>query len=470
MSRIFISYRRSDSISESGRAYDYLENYFGRDSVFKDVDSIDGGEDFHEEIKTAVEQCEVLLAIIGKRWLHTRDSEGRKRLERPDDWVKLEIETALNKGIKVIPVLLSDAEMPNVEMLPMSLKALVRCNAVQLRYDPDFRRDMERIVGVIKRHLDRSSESKASKFQKNDNRFQFEVATVDNTGNVVRITKKNAKYRQEIIDGDIAIDLVVVPDGSFTMGSPRSEGQITARSERPQHDVSVRSFLLSKYPVTQIQWRAVAALPSVERDIADNPSHFKGENLPVESISWYDAVEFCNRLSLHTNASYRLPSESEWEYACRAGTTSRYHFGMSLPPLFANYGRFHGSDNRESETNKVDDFPFANAFGIYDMHGNVYEWCADTWHEDYGSFVSINHDNAFISWLNPFFLGIDYGNSLSVKAPIDGSAWIGYGSEKVVRGGSWRADDRSCRCAYRHGAKGEFKSFDFGFRIACNRT
>ncbi|NEO21280.1 MAG: formylglycine-generating enzyme family protein, partial [Moorea sp. SIO4A5] len=123
--------------------------------------------------------------------------------------------------------------------------------------------------------------------------------------------------------------MVAIPEGSFIMGSPETEEGHT-NDESPQHRVTVTSFFMGKYPVTQAQWQAVAALPQVNRELEPDPSHFKGKNRPVEQVSWYDAVEFCERLSQYTKRPYRLPSEAEWEYACRAGTTTPFHFGETI--------------------------------------------------------------------------------------------------------------------------------------------
>ena len=152
-SRIFISYRRSDSIREAGRIYDYLENRFGRDAIFKDVDTIDAGDDFRDRVKEAVGQCQILLAVIGANWLKAEDEAGRQRLENPADWVRLEIETALNRNIRVIPILLDGVPMPRPDDLPVDLQALAYRNAAPVRHDPDFRRDMDRLLRVIERHF-----------------------------------------------------------------------------------------------------------------------------------------------------------------------------------------------------------------------------------------------------------------------------------------------------------------------------
>lgn len=239
---------------------------------------------------------------------------------------------------------------------------------------------------------------------------------------------------------DIDIELVKIPGGEFIMGSPESE--LYRSSHKTQHTVHVSSFLMGKYPVTQAQWKAVAALPQIERELDPDPSHFKGENRPVESVSWYDAAEFCRRLSAHTGRTYRLPSEAEWEYACRAGTTTPFYFGRTLTTDLANYdgthtyGRGPKGEYRE-QTTEVGSFP-ANAFGLCDMHGNVWEWCEDRWHDSYEG------------------------------APTDGSAWLSDGDEeRVLRGGSWPDLSRSCRSASRGGLRPDNDGFDLGFRVIC---
>ncbi|MEM9091383.1 MAG: TIR domain-containing protein [Cyanobacteria bacterium P01_F01_bin.53] len=152
MTRIFISYRRRDSGSEAGRIYDVLCTHFGRDGVFKDVDDIKAGDDFRNSIQEAVGQCQILVAIIGKIWLEIKDDSGKQKLENPDDWVRLEIETALKRDILTIPILLDGVRMPKPRNLPIALRPLAYRNAARVRQDPDFRLDMERVIGVINRH------------------------------------------------------------------------------------------------------------------------------------------------------------------------------------------------------------------------------------------------------------------------------------------------------------------------------
>ena len=248
----------------------------------------------------------------------------------------------------------------------------------------------------------------------------------------------------------VSLDLVSIPGGSFMMGTEDEEIERLIkkfnweyfRREKPQHKVTVQPFLMGKYPVTQAQWKEITSLPKVNRELKANPSRFKGDNLPVETVSWEDAVEFCQRLSNRTKQEYRLPSEAEWEYACRAGTTTPFNFGQTITGDLANYKttrRTYANEPKgdfRAQTTPVGSFP-PNALGLYDMHGNVWEWCEDNWHDNYEG------------------------------APTDGSAWIS-GSEpmKVVRGGSWSSNPRFCRSAFRRLTRDNRVNY-IGFRVVC---
>ncbi|MFM6495639.1 MAG: formylglycine-generating enzyme family protein, partial [Dolichospermum sp.] len=188
-----------------------------------------------------------------------------------------------------------------------------------------------------------------------------------------------------------------------------------------------------------------AALPQVNQELKPNPSRFKGANRPVEQVSWHDAVEFCARLSNYTKRPYRLPSEAEWEYACRAGTTTPFHFGDTITTELANYdGNYTYGDGPKGvyrgETTEVGSFKIANEFGLYDMHGNVWEWCQDDWHNNYKG------------------------------APTDGKAWISNNakSDKLLRGGSWLVIPEYCRSAYRSSNGAGFDNNYSGFRVVCD--
>ncbi|MUG94787.1 SUMF1/EgtB/PvdO family nonheme iron enzyme [Scytonema sp. UIC 10036] len=192
----------------------------------------------------------------------------------------------------------------------------------------------------------------------------------------------------------------------------------------------------TSYTATQEQWQKVADfLPRVNRDLNPRPSRFKGERLPVESISWFDAVEFCDRLSKKTGRMYRLPTEAEWEYACRAGTKTPFYFGNTITAEVANYDGNAPEDKWLKKSTEVGSFP-ANDFCLHDMHGNVWEWCLDDWHESYGD------------------------------APTDGSAWITDNNEyRLLRGGSWSSDPEVCRSAYRLRSRSDNDNVSIGFRV-----
>ena len=296
----------------------------------------------------------------------------------------------------------------------------------------------------------------------------------------------SVQFFVEQLANDIGIEMMQIPAGRFLMGSP--EDELGRRSnEEPQHEVTVARFFMGKYPVTQVQWRVVANLPQVSRELAPDPSGFKGDKRPVESVSWYDAVEFCERLSAYTGREYRLPSEAEWEYACRASpmptsatpasgevrsanpifragiskageavgnnTPQPFHFGKTITTDVANY---RGTDDEKykwsgsygegpkgeyrQETTPVDHFKIANAFGLCDMHGNVWEWCADHWHDSYEG------------------------------APTDSSAWLSETEKanRLLRGGSWYSPPRHCRSAYRDDHTPDYRNDNVGFRVICS--
>ncbi len=275
--------------------------------------------------------------------------------------------------------------------------------------------------------------------------FEFQIAILEKRRNKWTVQKHPGEAWRyiESLPEQIELEMVAIPEGEFLMGSPNDEPERTNR-ESPQHQVTVPAFFMGRYPVTQAQWQAVATLPQVERELEANPSRFKGDDRPVEQVSWNDVVEFCARLSQYTKREYRLPSEAEWEYACRAGTATPFHFGDMITTEVANYdgSAFNNGPqgNHRGETTPVTEFGIANAFGLSDMHGNVWEWCQDPWHDSYEG------------------------------APNDGRAWIEGGDEnrRVLRGGSWFNYPRYCRSAYRCSYYFRVNRFNInGFRVVC---
>ncbi|NJM22378.1 MAG: formylglycine-generating enzyme family protein [Richelia sp. SM1_7_0] len=286
--------------------------------------------------------------------------------------------------------------------------------------------------------------------------FEFETVTVDNRGQVINKQQNQAFYFIEYLcekagePAELGIEMVAIPGGTFEMGSPKNESQ-RRENESPQHTVTVQPFFMGKYPVTQAQWRFVAQLPQVNREINSKPSNFKGDDLPVEKVNWYEAVEFCDRLSKFTGRTYSLPTEAEWEYACRAGTTTPFYFGQTITGELSNYRASETYANESKgkyrqETTPVGQFP-PNTFGLYDIHGNVWEWCLDDWHKNYEG------------------------------APTDGSPWFDdkndnlsrkQGAAAVLRGGSWNNFPHYCRSAFRFNySTRDNDDDDAGFRVVC---
>ena len=241
---------------------------------------------------------------------------------------------------------------------------------------------------------------------------------------------------------ELDLTLVHIPGGTFLMGSPDGEGY---SFEKPQHEVSLEPFWLGQFPITQAQYEAV---------MGRNPATFRlGGNHPVETVSWHDAVAFCQRLSEQTELDFRLPSEAEWEYACRAGTTTPFHTGPTLTTDLANYrgtdwdygGQLisgsYGPGPKgifREQTTPVGLFP-PNSFGLYDMHGNVWEWCADHWHDSYEG------------------------------APANNTPWPSRDerNNRMLRGGSCFNFPRLCRSAYR-GYLPDARFYFNGFRVVCS--
>jgi formylglycine-generating enzyme required for sulfatase activity len=229
------------------------------------------------------------------------------------------------------------------------------------------------------------------------------------------------------IGNGINLEMVYIPSGKFTMGSPPEEKGY--EDERPQiKDVNISAFYMGKYQVTQAQWQAV---------MGNNPSHFK-DNLqnPVEQVSWDDAQKFCKNLSQKTGREFRLPSEAEWEYTCRAGMTTAYSFGdnTSLLDEYAWY-----IDNSGSKTHPVGQKK-PNAWGLYDMHGNVWEWCQDSY-EKYG------------------------GESDLIRKSGKAITKENDNRSRLLRGGSWFNPAGNCRSAYRDDFNARDRIYILGFRV-----
>ncbi len=260
--------------------------------------------------------------------------------------------------------------------------------------------------------------------------FTFDVMTVNAMGEITERQTHTAMQFIEDLGGSASLAMVVIAGGRFLMGSRAGDGY---DDERPQHSVSISSFLLGKYPVTQAEWAAVMGrLP---------PCRGRGAQSPVDRVSWEAAQSFCHKLAEQTGRPYRLPSEAEWEFACRAETTTPFSCGATITTDLANYVgeycyRAEPKGIYRHNSTDVGSFP-PNAFGLYDMHGNVWEWCVDAWHDNYAG------------------------------APTDGRDWQGgTGSARVLRGGCWHDPPGLCRSAARLKSEPHEGEDYFGLRVA----
>ncbi len=259
----------------------------------------------------------------------------------------------------------------------------------------------------------------------------YETVLVDASGQTVQRQNHHCRTHIEDLGAGMVLEMVEIPPGAFMMGTPAFKGY---DEERPRHWVRISCFLMGKYPITQQQWQAVMG--------QDRPYRSRGLRRPADRVSWQAANDFCAKLSRKGRKPYRLPTEAEWEYACRAGTATPFSCGETLTTELANYvGEWTYQQEAKGiyrhETTKVGSFP-PNAFGLYDMHGNVWEWCEDEWHDDY------------------------YG------APTDGTAWTSGNSleYRVLRGGSWHEPPANCRSATRLKMASSEADDCFGFRVA----
>ena len=386
MSDIFISYSSKDR----GKAKDIAEALVQQGfSVWWDR-SILPGETFDTVIGEALDAAKCVIVLWSKTSVFS-------------DWVKIEATEGEQRGI-LIPVLIDDVKMP-LRFRLMHAANLRDWEGISPH--PGFDNLLKAIAGILGRPLAMQSGQKTNEVR------DVEPEKVNIS---IEETEKLAKQ-----GNSIGMKFTLIPAGEFNMGS---EDDIDD-DEEPVHKVKINNpFYLGTYPVTQREWKAV---------MGDNPSKFKGDDLPVEWISWDDVQEFIKKLNEKEGTDkYRLPSEAEWECAARAGTTTRYSFGDSESKL-GGYYAWH-ADNSDGEMHPVGQKK-PNPWGLYDVHGNVWEWVQDDWHDSYDG------------------------------APTDGSAWKRGGALRVLRGGSWISYAMSCRSANRNHRDQGYRFSDLGFRL-----
>ncbi len=499
--RIFISYRREDSAAWAGRLYDQLAAHFGPDNIFMDVDDIDPGLDFVETIENTISQTNFLIVIIGPAWLKITDDEGNRRLEHPEDFVRIEISTALKRNIRVIPALIGRAKMPPSNDLPDDLKLLVRRNAININHT-SFKSDAKRLIRVLERAITQTDAGSTAEEKESDaisgdrthtsedqtarkstpktpvkkkkrvaqpnepgmkrsmqgiavaaivvtvlsvvgilffssQKFKQGSSIADKPqsilpGNVQQVVSENRESNIEVLSkqseqskqGDTmtekttGIQLVFIPGGCFLMGSLNEQPD-----KQPVHEICLDNYWIGKTEVTQRQWLNIMD--------GRNPARFqKGDDYPVESVSWYDVEEFISKLNKKSGKQFRMPTEAEWEYGCRAKGKGSYCGGDNIDDLAWYY------TNSDKTTHPVSK-KRANDFGLFDMSGNVWEWCRDWYGDDY------------------------YRNS-----PRNNPQGPSSGSVRVIRGGSWiNGNARYLYSTFRNSSTPDSRDYYLGFRI-----
>jgi formylglycine-generating enzyme required for sulfatase activity len=478
--KIFISYRRDDSAGMAGRLHDRLATKFGRQAIFMDVDSIQPGRNFANELDKQVASCDVFLPIIGPNWLDAKDENGHRRLERADDFVRLEIASALRRGRMVIPVLVDGAAMPNVFNLPDDLKQLVYHNAVDLRH-ARFGTDADVLIHAIGNNpflsvnrrawiaaglvLVLASGGAALWWWRPNSLAISSVASVSiGLKGQARTEMIAAGSGKSFRDCEHCPEMVVVPRGTYLMGSPE------INEESPQRLVAIeKPFAVGKFEVTRAQFEAFIAATGYEADSSckvrtpsgqfvdqvelswREPGYQQTGSHPVTCVNWGDTQAYIAWLSNVTGRRYRALSEAEWEYVARATTQAtpqpRHFFGNAVADLcqYANHSDKSStfswrntscSDGVSIGTAEVGRYK-PNAFGLYDIYGNVWELVEDCWSDNY------------------------------IDAPADSRPRkSGNCERRAVRGGSWDYRASAAASGSRAWSGVGQRYNDVGFRVA----
>ena len=371
--RVFINYKRNVQPDQDLAAQ--LEDQLGQHGhvVFRDETELRVGDPWPQVVMKNLDACDAFVSLV-----------SNASMQSP--WVINEIDRAIEKRKRLIPVWLEQLDS----------------NLMFTRYRPRFL-DVQHIVfeGDVKALV---------------TQIAFLMAQEPSPGASV---PPGAAAEPDLIANSIDMKLKLIQPGTFTMGCESHEA---CDDEKPAHQVTLtRPFYLGVYPVTQAEY---------ERVTGSTPSHFKGPKRPVETISWKHAQELCRKLSERERAEYRLPTEAEWEYACRAGSTTEYCFGDEERRL-GDYAWFRNNSGRE--THDVGQ-KAPNAWGLHDMHGNVWEWCQD-WKASYPADAQTDP-----------------------TGPASGAA-------RVLRGGTWYTLARRCRSAYRDSAAPDQRNRDVGCRV-----
>jgi formylglycine-generating enzyme len=440
--RVFISYRRSETGWAARAVFERLWREFpGR--VFIDLETIALGADFTLELDHHLEHCEAMLALLRPRWLQ----EMKDRTDHGEpDYARLEVARALLKSIPVVPVLLDNTPMPKRRDLPADLQALTVRNGLPIVHDT-FEAQMIRVVQEVRRVLTTQAGLPAP--GANTTALMAEPLDapkpdwprepwmhdtgVDAQGRWADFKLRNVVQRMRWIE-----------PGEFWMGSTEAERKRFAEKfragktasfddEKPRHRVTLtHGYWLADTACTQALWQAV---------VGENPSHFVADaQLPVDSVSWDDInTHFLPELRrLLGSAGFDLPTEAQWECACRAGTDTAYSFGADLSTAQANFDGSAGSAGGVKGDHRKTTLPAkalpANGWGLHQMHGNLWEWCKD---------------------------GLRSYTAAPVRDPVGPTD----GVPRVLRGGSWYYTAVNARASYRSDNRADVRGGDVGFRL-----
>jgi formylglycine-generating enzyme required for sulfatase activity len=472
MGKIFISYRRKDTIDIAGRIADWLRNRFGVASVFMDVLSIPAGVPFREYIKDSLIQCRVMVIIIGDDWLTMTGTSGKRRLDDPNDVLRLEIEEALSRGIHLLPVLVQGATMPSAADLPPSIRVLAGINALEVASTRDFQRHMDTLIETIDDLLKRSTGTFPVVKPPDSNTPPRKTAMLVSGASNAPARRPTKKLPTTgLHDGDtvsaraaskkstaLGVESVMIDRGRGSSPSPIDArtlfnalewckvpaGSVVLQAITPQHKwedvlVKVDAFAISRTVITNAQYAAFAMSPTGYHDLrwwqfssfalewrrkhpTVMPTTFNGDNHPRVLISWYEAMAFCLWFSAQLGVIVSLPTEAQWQRAAQGNDQREFPWGNGF-----DASRTQTAESGALGPSSVTAHPNGcSPFGLHDMAGNVQQWCLT-----------------------------DY---------VSGSASaIDTATARVVRGGSWRT--RATRVTQRNKLAPETRIDTLGFRV-----
>jgi len=376
MSKIFISYRRENDAPHAGRLYDHLATRFGETHVFMDIDNMRVGLDFVEQIEQAVQACDVLIAVIGKTWLTVTDEAGNRRLENPHDFVRLEIQAALDRNIPVIPLLMGEASMPKASELPEALEKLARRHAMKMSHER-FRSDATRLMEQISDYV-READS-----------AEEPLPTPQDNGKAIQARKPKATPRSEPLaapqpKATIPEGMVLIPKGPFLYGEKEEEKKLTIDYDyymdvHPIINAAYATFMEAGGYSNQAYWSPEGWAWKEKEKITQpkywTDSTWNQKNQPIVGVSYYEAEAYAKW------AGKRLPTEQEWEKAAR-GTDGRFYpWGDEFDSSKCN-----SNASGIEKTTPIGSYPQGHSlYGCQDMAGNVQEWCA-SWYDQSKNF------------------------------------------------------------------------------------